>query len=168
MFPPDAAATVVQSVKTQRHLVTSGAGAIHDIPVALSELTSLVSLMHEKLAEDAFRATMKGNNKTAKTFDSDTDFELESKDMDTKINNLCRDNIRLAEICTDHGLDTRTNREKNAANQQQKGEPQYRENQRAGSGQQRTTRSSRAEVARQTDNTEATPPDEENDLTTKL
>ena len=124
--------------------------------------------MHEKLAEDAFRATMKGNNKTAKVSDTDAEFELECKVMDTKINNLCHDNIRLTEICAHHGLDTRTNREKNAANQQQQGEPQRRETQRAGGGHQRTTRSSRAEAARQTDNTEATPPDEENELATKL
>ena len=168
MFPPDAAATVVQSVKTQRHLSTAGAGAIHGIPAALPELTSLVSHMHEKLAEDAFRATMKGHAKPAKASDNDTDIELERKVMDTKLNNLRRDNIRLAGICAKHGLDTRTRSEKDAANQQQKGEPQRRETQRAGGGHQRTTRSSRAEAARQTDNTEATPPDEENDLTTKL
>ena len=123
--------------------------------------------MHEKVAEDAFRANMKGNAKPAKASDNDTDIELERKVMDTKLNNLRHDNIRLSDICAKHGLDTRPTREKNAANQQQQGEPQRRETQLAGGGQQRTTRSSRAEAARQTDNTEDTPPDEENDLVTK-
>jgi len=172
MFPPDAAVTVVQSVKTQRYLTTAGAGDIHGIPAVLPERTSLVSHMHEKLAEDAFRATMKGNAKAAKVSDTETDFEQELKDMDTKIhnmdtkvNNLRRDHLRLAEICANHGLDTHTRREKDTANQQQKGEPQRRETQRA-DGQQHTTRL--AAAARQTDNTEATPADEDNELTTKI
>ncbi len=173
MFPPDAAATVVQSVKTQRHLTTTGAGSIHGIPAALPELTSLVSHMHEKLAEDTFRTTMKGNAKAAKASDTEADFEQELKAMDTKIhnmdfklNNLRRDHLRLSGICANHGLDTHTRCEnKDTANQQQKGEPQRRETQRAG-GQQHTTR--RAAAARQTDNTEATSADEDNELTTKI
>jgi hypothetical protein len=35
---------------------------------------------------------------------------------------LRRENIRLATLCTDNGLDSRTKREKDAANQHQKGE----------------------------------------------
>ena len=165
MFPPDATATVVQSVKTQRHLATVGVGDIHGIPAALPELTSLVSLMYEKLAEDAFRATMKGNAKQEKASDNDTDIELERKamdaklhKMDTQLNNLRRDNLRLAQMCADNGLDTRTKRE------QQKDEPLRRETQRAG-GQQR---SRRAEAARQTENTDATPAHDDAELATKI
>lgn len=68
-FPIDIVAKVVHSVKTQRHLVTAGTDAIHDIPAALTKLTSLMSRIQEKCAEEAIRAIGKeGRQQDSKGF----------------------------------------------------------------------------------------------------
>ena len=134
----------------------------------------MITRLHEKLAEESFRSIYKEGAKTTRSLETE-DFDLERKTftdkfktLDTERNNLRRENIRLATLCTDNGLDARTKREKDATNQHQKGEHQRRENQRG--GQQRTTpsRSSRSDAGRQPDISDAGAPSEDNDLTTQL
>ena len=171
---PEIASKISACVRASRLLRSTGLGSIQGIPSAVPELTDMITRLHEKLAEESFRSIYKEGAKTTRSLETE-DFDLERKTftdkiktLDTERNNLRRENIRLAALCTDNGLDARTKREKDAANQQQKGEYQRRENQRG--GQQRTTpsRSSRSDAGRQPDISDAGAPSEDNDLTTQL
>ncbi len=132
----------------------------------------MIARLHEKLAEESFRSIYKEGAKTTRSAEPD-DFEIEHKTfndklkfLDTERNNFRRENIRLTALCTDNGLDTRTKREKDAANQHQKGEHQRHEHHHGGQHHTTLSRSSRSDTVRQPDNTDAVAPGEDNDLTT--
>ncbi len=67
-----------------------------------------------------------------------------------------------------NGLDTRTKREKDVANQHQKGEHQRHEDHLGGHHRTTLSRSSRSDAVRQPDNSDTVAPGKDNDLTTYL
>ncbi len=171
---PEIASKISVCFRASRRLLSTGLGSIQGIPSEAPELTDMITCLHEKLAEESFRSIYKEGAKTTRSVEPD-DFEIERKTfndklefLDTERNNLRSENIRSAALCTDNGLDTCTKREKDAANQHQKGEHQRREHQRGGQHRATLSRSSRSDAFRQPDNTDAVAPDEDNDLTTYL
>ena len=171
---PEIASKISACVRASRRLRSTGLGSIQGIPSAVPELTDMITRLHEKLAEESFRSIYKEGAKTTRSMETE-DFDLERKTftdkfktLDTERNNLRRENIRLATLCTDNGLDARTKREKDATNQHQKGEHQRRENQRGGQRRDTPSRSCRSDAGRQPDISDAGAPSEDNDLTTQV
>ena len=167
-FQLDIAAQIIESVKTQRHLLTVGTGSIKGIPSALPELAALISRVQEKFAEEAIRTIQKAGQKVAKNAEHDVESEIERKHFKTQLNDMKCENERLLLICQYKGVDTRTKRQKDAAKELQQDEHQRSGTQSADRQRSTTSRSSRSDEARKPDNGDGAMHDEVNDLATEI
>ncbi len=117
-FHPEVAKKISESLKTTAASRRSRVGHIFGVPADSSELTSLVCLVQEKLAEEAIRSIHSNSVAKSTRTDKEADFATEHKKLKEENNDTKRELARLKQLCAKNQIDTSNRKEKEA----QKGE----------------------------------------------